>query len=264
MTANNDSLGVEFCLVPELAADLVGHRVTVIAATGGPASGLAAKAATSSIPIVFSSGSDPVSVGLVKDLARPEGNVTGITFFADTIMAKRLELMRELVPGAPIIAVLVNPNNVDTPSELREVQAAAREAGQEIMVLHASTPGEIDAAFAALVQRAAGALVVAGDPMLAAQRVQIRALAQRHSIPMLSSSLDPDTPDALITYGARLTESYRQVGIYTGKILADAKPKDLPVLRPTKFLLTINLKIAKELGLKVPTSILLLADEVIE
>jgi len=247
-----------------LAADLVGHRVTVIAATGGPASGLAAKAATSSIPIVFSSGSDPVSVGLVKDLARPEGNVTGITFFADTIMAKRLELMRELVPGAPIIAVLVNPNNVDTPTELREVQAAAREAGQEIMVLNASTPSEIDAAFAALVQRATGALVVAGDPMLAAQRDQIRALAHRHAIPMLSSSLDPDTPDALITYGARLTESYRQVGIYTGKILAGAKPKDLPVLRPTKFLLTINLKIAKELGLKVPTSILLLADEVIE
>jgi putative tryptophan/tyrosine transport system substrate-binding protein len=142
--------------LPALAADLVGHRVTVIAATGGPASGLAAKAATSSIPIVFSSGSDPVSVGLVKDLARPEGNVTGITFFADTIMAKRLELMRELVPGAPIIAVLVNPNNVDTPTELREVQAAAREAGQEIIILNASTPSEIDAAFAALVQRAAG------------------------------------------------------------------------------------------------------------
>ena len=255
----------QYYRLPALAADLVGHRVTVIAATGGPASGLAAKAATSSIPIVFSSGSDPVNMGLVNDLARPEGNVTGITFFADAIMAKRLELIRELVPGAAIIAVLVNPNNVDdTPSELREVQTAAREAGQEIIVLNASTPSEIDAAFAALVQRAAGALVVAGDPMLAAQRDQIRALAHRHAIPMLSSNLESGTPDALITYGARLTESYRQVGIYTGKILAGAKPKDLPVLRPTKFLLTINLKIAKELGLKVPTSILLRADEVIE
>jgi putative ABC transport system substrate-binding protein len=257
----------QYYRLPALAADLVGHRVTVIAATGGPASGLAAKAATSSIPIVFSSGSDPVNMGLVNDLARPEGNVTGITFFADAIMAKRLELIRELVPGAAIIAVLVNPNNVDdTPSELREVQTAAREAGQEIIVLNASTPSEIDAAFATLVQSAAGALIVAGDPMLAAQRDQIRALARRHAIPMLSSNLESGTrtPDALITYGARLTESYRQVGIYTGKILAGAKPRDLPVLRPTKFLLTINLKIAKELGLKVPTSILLRADEVIE
>jgi putative tryptophan/tyrosine transport system substrate-binding protein len=250
--------------LPALAADLVGHRVTVIAATGGPASGLAAKAATSSIPIVFSSGSDPVNAGLVKDLARPEGNVTGITFFADTIMAKRLELVRELVPGAAIIAVLVNPNNVDTPSELREVQAAARETGQEIVILNASTPSEIDAAFATLVQRAAGALIVAGDPMLAAQRDQIAAFSHRHAIPTLSTNIESSTPDALITYGSSLTETYRQVGIYTGKILAGAKPGDLPVLRPTKFRLTINLKTAKALGLKVPTSMLLRADEVTE
>ena len=156
------------------------RRVTVIAATGGPASGLAAKAATSSIPIVFSSGSDPVKAGLVGNLARPEGNATGVTFFADTLMAKRLELMRELVPDATAIAVLINPNNVDTPSELQEVQAAAREARQELFILNASTPREIEAAFAALVQRAAGALIVAGDPMLASRANRRLGSSPRH------------------------------------------------------------------------------------
>jgi len=250
--------------LPSLVADLVRRRVTVIAATGGPASGLAAKAATSSIPIVFSSGSDPVNTGLVGNLARPEGNATGVTFFADTLMAKRLELMRELVPDATAIAVLINPNNVDTPSELQEVQAAAREARQELFILNASTPREIEAAFAALVQRAAGALIVAGDPMLASRREQIGALVARHAIPTMYNSPDSNPHDALISYGASLADAYRQVGIYTGKILKGAKPADLPVLRATRFKLMINLKTAKTLGLKVPTSILLPADEVIE
>ena len=151
--------------LPSLAADLVGRPVAVIAATGGPASGLAAKAATPSIPIVFLSGSDPVNAGLVGNLARPEGNATGVTFFADTLMAKRFELMRELVPNATAIAVLINPMNVDAPGQLREVQAAARAARQELFVLNASTPSEIDAAFAVLVKQAVGALLVAGDPM---------------------------------------------------------------------------------------------------
>jgi putative ABC transport system substrate-binding protein len=249
--------------LPGLAADLVVRRVAVIAATGGPASGLAAKAATSSIPIVFSSGSDPVNAGLVSNLARPEGNVTGITFFADTLVAKRLELVRELAPNATI-GVLVNPNNGDTPGELHDAEAWAHETGQEILVLNASTPSEIDAAFATIVQRAAGALVIAGDAMLASRREQIGLLAARQAIPTIYSSPDVIPPDALAAYGASLTDSYRKVGTYVGKILAGAKPADLPVLRPTQFRLTINLKTAKALGLKVPTSILLRADEVIE
>jgi putative ABC transport system substrate-binding protein len=250
--------------LPLLAADLVKHSVAVIAATGGPASGLAAKAATSSIPIVFISGSDPVSAGLVTNLARPEGNATGVTFFADTLMGKRLELMHELVPNAATIAVLLNPSNGDTPSQLREVQASARAAGQKIIVLNASTPNQIDAAFAALVQQAAGALVLAGDPMFASRIEQIGALATRYGIPMIWTSIESSPPDALASYGASLAASYRQVGIYTGRILKGAKPADLPVVRATQFRLTINLKAAKALGLTVPTSILLRADEVIE
>jgi putative ABC transport system substrate-binding protein len=250
--------------LPSLAADLVKHSVAVIAATGGPTSGLAAKAATSLIPIVFISGSDPVSAGLVANLARPEGNATGVTFFGDTLMGKRLEFMRELVPNVAIIAVLINPSNGDTPSQLREVQASAREAGQKIIVLNASTPNEIDAAFAALVQQAAGALVLAGDPMFASRSEQIGALATRYGIPMIWTNIESSPPDALVSYGASLAASYRQVGIYTGRILKGAKPADLPVVRATQFRLTINLKAAKALGLTVPTSILLRADEVIE
>jgi putative tryptophan/tyrosine transport system substrate-binding protein len=247
-----------------LAADLVKHQVAVMAATGGPASGLAAKAATSSIPIVFISASDPVNAGLVSSLARPEGNATGVTFFGDTLMAKRLELVRELVPNLATIAVLVNPNNGDTPGQLREVQAAARETGQEIIVLNASTPNEIDAAFVAMVQRAAGALVLAGDPMFASRPAQIGALAARYAIPMIWTSLDAAPHDALASYGASLADAYRQAGVYVGKILKGAKPVDLPVLRPTQLQLMINLKTAKSLGLTVPTSILIRADKVIE
>jgi ABC-type uncharacterized transport system substrate-binding protein len=250
--------------LPLLAADLVRRPVAVIAATGGPASGLAAKAATSSIPIVFISGSDPVNAGLVSNLARPEGNATGVTFFADTLMSKRLELMRELVPDATTIAVLVNPNNADTPGQLREIQAAARETRQQLVVLNASTRSEIDTAFAALVQRAAGALIVAGDPMFASRREHIVALAARHAVPTIYGSRETATRDALVSYGASLVDAYRQAGTYTGKILRGSKAADLPILRSTPLVLMINLKTAKILGLKVPTSILLLADEVIE
>jgi putative tryptophan/tyrosine transport system substrate-binding protein len=178
-------------------------------------------------------------------------------------MAKRLELVRELLPNAAI-GVLVNPNNADTPGELREVEAWARESGQKILVLNASTPSEIDAAFATIVQRAAAALVIAGDPMFASRREQISALAARQAVPTIFTSPDVTPPDAFASYGASLTDSYRKVGTYAGKILAGAKPADLPVLRPTQFRLMINLKTAKTLNLKVPTSILLRADEVIE
>jgi putative ABC transport system substrate-binding protein len=250
--------------LPSLAADLVRRPVAVIAATGGPASGLAAKAATPSIPIVFLSGSDPVNAGLVGNLARPEGNATGVTFFADTLMAKRFELMRELVPNATAIAVLINPMNVDAPGQLREVQAAARAARQELFVLNASTPSEIDAAFAVLVKQAVGALIVAGDPMFVSRREQIGSLVASYAIPAMYNSPESTPPDALVWYGPSLADAYRQAGIYTGKILTGAKPADLPVLRATRFKLMINLKAAKTLGLEVPTSILLRADEVIE
>jgi putative tryptophan/tyrosine transport system substrate-binding protein len=249
--------------LPALAANLVAQPATVIVATGGPASGLAAKAATSSIPIVFISGSDPVDAGLVTGLGRPEGK-TGITFFSDTLMAKRLDLLRELVPNATTIAVLVNPTNADTPAQLREVQAAARAAGQQLIVLNASTPREIEAVFAVLVPRTAGALMIAGDPFFVTQRELLVSLAARYAVPTIYSSRESAARGALMTYGVHLADVYRQAGIYTAKILKGAKPVDLPVLRPTRFELMIDLKTAKSLGLTVPPSIMLLADEVIE
>jgi putative tryptophan/tyrosine transport system substrate-binding protein len=250
--------------LPALAANLVAQQATVIVATGGPASGLAAKAATSSIPIVFISGSDPVDVGLVTGLGRPEGNATGITFFGDTLMAKRLELLRELVPNATTIAVLVNPTNADTPGQLREVQAAAQAVGQQLIVLNASTPREIEAVFAVLVQRTAGALMIAGDPFFLTQRELLVSLAERHAMPTIYASRELAARGGLMTYGVHLADVYRQVGVYTARILKGAKPADLPVLRPTRFELIIDLKTAKSLGLTVPPSIMLRADEVIE
>jgi ABC-type uncharacterized transport system substrate-binding protein len=237
---------------------------TVIVATGGPDSGLAAKAATSSITIVFVSGSDPVDAGLVTGLGRPEGNVTGITFFSDTLMAKRLEVLRELVPNATTIAVLVNPTNVDTPSQLREVQAAARAAGQQLIVLNASTPRVIEAVFAVLVPPTAGALMIAGDSFFVTQRELLASLAARYAMPTIHSSRESATRGALMTYGVHLVDAYRQAGVYTARILKGAKPADLAGLRPTRFELMIDLKTAKSLGLAVPPSIMLLADEVIE
>jgi putative tryptophan/tyrosine transport system substrate-binding protein len=254
----------EYNRLPELATELAAHPVTVIVATGGPASGLAAKAATSSIPIVFISGSDPVDAGLVSSLGRPEGNATGVTFFSDTLMAKRLELLRELVPNASTIAVLVNPTNADTPSQLREVQAAARETAQQLIVLNASTPSEIEAVFAALVTWSADALMIAGDPFFVTHRELLVSLAARYAMPTIYSSRESAARDALMTYGVQLADIYRQVGVYTAKILKGTKPADLPVLRPTRFELMINLKTARSLGLAVPPSIMLRADEVIE
>ena len=242
---------------PALAADLVGRKVDVIVASGGGTlSALAAKSATSTIPIVFVSGGDPVAAGLVASLARPGGNLTGVSFLTAELMPKRLELLSELVPQARVIALLVNPNNPNAERMMRDVQEAARAKGVQLPILKAGTEGEIDAAFATLVQLQAGALVVGADPFFDSRREQLVALASRHAVPAIYAWREFAAAGGLISYGASLTAVYRQVGIYAGKILNGAKPADLPVQQPTTFELVINLKTAKALGLTVPQSIL--------
>jgi len=248
--------------LPSLAAELVDRKVDVIVAGGTPAT-VAAKSATSTIPIVFTS-SDPVGSGLVASLARPGGNLTGLSILTIEMMPKRLELLSELVPQASMIALLVNPNNPTTEVVIRDVQDAARAKGVQFRVLKASTEGEIDGAFATLVQLRAGALVVGPDPFFNGQRDQLVALAARHAVPAIYPWREVAAVGGLITYGPSLTATSRQMGIYVGKILNGAKPSDLPVQQPTTFELVVNLKTAKALGLTVPPSILARADEVIE
>jgi putative ABC transport system substrate-binding protein len=249
--------------LPVLAADLVGRQVAVIAATGGPAPVLAAKAATSSIPIVFVSGADPVKAGLVASLNRPGGNITGVSPLLSALGSKRLELLHLLVPKAAVIGVLVNPN-YDADAQVRDVQTAADTIGVQVKVLPATSIEEIDKAFATASQQVVAALFVANDPYLDSQRDQIIALAARAAIPAMYYTRSHTAAGGLISYGANIAEAYRQAGIYTGKILKGAKPAELPVLQPTNFELIINRKTANALGLEVPAQLLALADEVIE
>jgi putative ABC transport system substrate-binding protein len=249
--------------LPALAADLVGRKVDLIMA-GSPPSALAAKSATSTIPIVFRSGADPVGDGLVANLARPGGNLTGVSFVADELTAKRLELLSELVPRARAIALLMNPNNATAERVIRDVQEAARTKGLQLHVLKASSESEIDTAFASLVQLHVDALVVGADPFLSSRREQLVALASRRAVPSSYAWREFAASGGLISYGPSLTSAFRLVGAYAGKILKGAKPADLPVQQSTTFELVINLKTAKALGLTIPPSLLARADQVIE
>ena len=248
--------------LPALAGELVGRKVAVIAAFGPP-SARAAKSATSTIPIVFGSG-DPVREGLIAGLARPGGNLTGVSLLTVELMAKRLELLSELVPQAGMIALLVNQNDANAERIIKDVQEAARAKGVQLHVLKAGSESEIDAAFPALVQRQAGGLVVGTDPFFNSRREQLVSLAARHTVPAIYEWREFAAAGGLISYGSSLTSVYRQIGIYTGRILNGAKPADLPVQQPTKLELVVNLKTAKALGLTVPQSLLARADEVIE
>ena len=247
--------------LPALAADLVGRRVEVIVSTGGITGALAAKNATSTIPIVFVSGDDPVERGLVVSLARPGGNLTGVSFLTGELMPKRLELLSELVPDAKVVALLINPNNASAERVTREVQEAARRKRVQLRILSASTEREIDAVFATQLT---GALVVSTDPYFYSRRRQLLALASSHAVPAIYERREFPAEGGLISYGPSFTATWRQLGIYTGKILKGAKPADLPVQQPTTFELVVNLKTAAALGLTVPPSILARADEVIE
>ena len=250
--------------LPALAADLVGRKVDLIVASGSLLCALAAKSATSTIPIVFPAISDPVAAGLVASLARPGGNITGSSPFQFELMPKRLELLTELVPQARVIALLVNPNDPRAEGLIRDMQEAARTKGVQLPILKASTEGEIDAAFTTLVQLPAGALVVSADPLFSSRREQLVALASRHAVPAISPWRELAAAGGLISYGASIAGLVRQAGIYAGRILKGEMPADLPVQQPTTFELVINLKTAKALGLTVPQTILGRADEVIE
>jgi putative tryptophan/tyrosine transport system substrate-binding protein len=251
--------------LPELAAELVRRRVAVIATGGGPVPAFAAKGATATIPIVFTIGDDPVRLGLVASLARPGGNVTGVSFLVTELSAKRLELLRELVPAVTRIAVLVNPAEAtNTEAILKDVETAARVMGLAIKQLNASTSGEINAAFATLARERPDAIFVATDAFFTARRVQLALLAMLHRIPVIYPIRPFTEAGGLMSYGTSLTDTYHQAGVYAGRILKGAKPVDLPVARSTKFELVINAETARMLGLTVPPSLLATTDEVIE
>ena len=250
--------------LPELAADLVRRRVAVIVTPNLIAAALAAKAATATIPIVFGGGFDPVQAGLVASLNQPGGNVTGISFMSVETGGKRLGLLHELLPGAARFAMLVNPTNPNAEPNITEARAAASVIGRQIEVLAASTNRDIDTAFGSLVQKQADALLVSPEPLFTTRRVQLVTLAARHAVPAIYYIREFAEIGGLMSYGPNVADQYRQVGVYSGRILKGEKPGDLPILRPTKFEFVINLQTARALGLEVPNSLQLLADEVIE
>ena len=250
--------------LPALAADLVARKVAVIAATGGGNSVLAAKAATRTIPIVFTTAGDPVQLGYVVSLNRPGGNVTGINWFGSQLIAKGLGLLHELVPNAAVIGLMVSPKLPETVRMLSDAQEAARALGRQLLVLNAGTPSEIDTAFTTLQRRRADALLVGGNPFFSSWRRQIVALAARDAIPAMYFNREFVAEGGLMSYGNDIADAYRRAGVYTGRILKGEKPADLPVDQATKFEFVINLKTAKALGLDVPLHLQQLADEMIE
>jgi putative ABC transport system substrate-binding protein len=251
--------------LPRLATDLVRRRVALIATGGGPASAFAAKSATANIPINFIVNEDPAKLGLVTSIARPGGNLTGINIFLSELVAKRLGLLRELIPAARRVAVLVNPANATiTETTLRDIDAAAQTLGLQIQIVRAGTGREVNSAFATLVGDRPDALFVSGDPFFLARRVQLANLASHHSIPATYAVREIAEAGGLISYGSNLADAFRQAGVYAGRILKGAKPADLPVVQSSKFELVINLATAMMLGLEVPPTLLARADEVIE
>ena len=250
--------------LPALAADLVRRQVSVIVSTGGLNSIFAAKAATTDIPIVFTTGTDPVKDGLVVSLNRPDGNITGVHMFVSQMEGKRLGLLHELVPTAALIGVLLNPTRLPAERQLKDVQEAARAIGQQIHIVHASSERDLATAFMTLAQLRAGALLVGADPFFNSRRDVIVELAARHAIPAIYEQREFVVAGGLMSYGTSLPDGYRQAGVYTGRILKGAKPADLPVFQSSRFEFVINLKTAKALGIEVPPNLSARADEVIE
>jgi putative ABC transport system substrate-binding protein len=250
--------------LPTLAADLVKRGIAVLVATGGSTSALAAKAATTTIPIVFSTGGDPVKEGLVASLGRPGGNSTGVSVLTNVLVAKRLEILREVVPNASVTGVLLNPNGAGAKAQLEDVETAGRTIGQPLHILHASSERDFETVFATIVQTRIGALIVGGDPFFSSRRDQLVALAARDKIPAIYEWREYAEAGGLMSYGSDLADGYHQVGIYAGRILKGDKPADLPVVQSTKVEFVLNLKTARSLGLTISLPLLGRADEVIE
>ena len=250
--------------LPALAGDLVNRKVAVIAAISGTPAALAAKAATTTIPIVFAIGGDPVAPGLVASLNRPGGNVTGVSFYNSPVVTKRLDLARELVPDGSVIALLGNPDNPGSVEETKSAEAAAAALGQPLLILNASTVGQIDDAFATCKQQQVRALIVSSDPFFFSERVKLVVLMARDALPTIFAEGEQTRAGGLISYGASRTDAYRQAGNYVGRIVKGEKPVELPVILPTKFNLLVNLKTAKSLRIDIPATVLARADEVIE
>jgi putative ABC transport system substrate-binding protein len=249
--------------LPALADDLVRRSVALIVASGNPAAPVA-KAATTTVPVVFAIGNDPVELGLVAGISRPGGNLTGVTYFGGPLEAKRLELLRELAPTSAAVAFLVNPKNPNAESNIREIEAAGRATGQHIEIVNAGSKGDFDAAFATMVERRVEGVIFSGDPLFTSERTQLVALVASRRLPAVYQWCEFVTSGGLMSYGTSQTTSYRQAGLYAGLILKGARPQDLPVQQPTKFELVINLKTAKMLYLDIPAKLLATADEVIE